>query len=823
MANVGDLTAKLTLNTAEFEKGTERAGSLSNGLKKTFAGIGKATAAAVGVASVAVVGLVKSAVDSYASYEQLVGGVDTLFKDSSKLVQGYADTAYERAGVSANKYMEQVTSFSASLLQSLGGDTEKAAKSADSAIVDMADNANKMGTPIERIQDAYQGFAKQNYTMLDNLKLGYGGTRTEMERLLADAEKITGVKYDISNLSDVYEAIHVIQTELGITGTTALEAGTTLSGSMSMVKAAWGNLMTAIVLGGEPLSNAIDNFVSSAKTMVKNFAPAVRQALQGVGKLISELAPVILAEIPKLVEDLLPSFITAVSSILTGIMDALPQLLQTLENIAPMIIGAITGLIPTVVSFLLETAPQFIQTGITLLGAFAEGLVNNVATIVPMLTGFIQSLTDNLTLAMNNNEDGFSSPALSMLSGLASQLVTVIPQILPDLVKAVADLIAVLAVAVGQNTKELANTAITLLSTLVNNLAPAIPSLMADITNAVMAIVQAIIDVITGLDVTTFANACVTLLTALADGITSAIYVVTDALPELIVQIVAWLTAPENLTGLASAAISVFGALVSNIPAILEALVVGLAEIVLGIVNYFTENKDQIREGFMSAFTTLGEQIGTMWEEQIKPAFVTLGTNIRQYFSQFEWGATFLTFCQKIKTGITEKIENIKSAFTGENGLMGKMKKWAEEFDLKSIGTSIVTKIKNGIMSAIEDAKEAIKRALLSLVPDWAWKYIDIDGGGQKADAGLTTGQVIPQRAGGGSVIGNHPYIVGEEGAELYVPNSNGYIVPNDELQDLFGGRITVNVGNVYGESYLRDYVIETMTGAIRQEMRLGA
>ena len=176
---------------------------------------------------------VSESIKAYADYEQLVGGVDTLFKDSSEMVQRYAANAYKTAGISANQYMETVTSFSASLLQGLGGDTEKAATVADMALTDMSDNANKMGTSMEMIQNAYQGFAKQNYTMLDNLKLGYGGTKTEMERLLADAQKLTGIKYDISNLSDVYEAIHVIQEEMGITGTTALESAATFTGSLA--------------------------------------------------------------------------------------------------------------------------------------------------------------------------------------------------------------------------------------------------------------------------------------------------------------------------------------------------------------------------------------------------------------------------------------------------------------------------------------------------------------------------------------------------------------------------------------------------------------
>lgn len=233
---------------------------------------------------------VKQAFNNFAEYEQLVGGVDTLFKDSSNKVQDYASKAYKTAGVSANEYMETVTSFSASLLQSLGGDTSKAADIADMAMIDMSDNVNKMGSSMESVQNAYRGFAKQNYMMLDNLKLGYGGTKTEMQRLLKDAEALTGKKYDISHLSDVYEAIHAIQEEMGIAGTTQKEAMETVSGSMTAAKAAWQDVLTSIG-SGKDIKKTIKNFASTAKTALKNAAPVVRQAVEGLFSAAKEIAP----------------------------------------------------------------------------------------------------------------------------------------------------------------------------------------------------------------------------------------------------------------------------------------------------------------------------------------------------------------------------------------------------------------------------------------------------------------------------------------------------------------------------------------------------
>lgn len=259
---------------------------------------------------------IANSISSYADYQQLVGGVETLFKDSADMVQRYAAQAYKNQGMSANAYMETVTGFSASLLQSLGGDTEKAAKIADMAITDMSDNANKMGTSMESIQYAYQGFAKQNYTMLDNLKLGYGGTRSEMERLLKDAEKLTGVHYDISNLSDVYEAIHAIQTEMGITGTTAQEAATTLSGAWNSAKAAFDNWLVALADPEGNVAGSTQQMMDSMTHVVEMAAPVLGNAL---GNLIGQLPGIIIEHIPDIVEAIVMMVVKMGESFLNGL------------------------------------------------------------------------------------------------------------------------------------------------------------------------------------------------------------------------------------------------------------------------------------------------------------------------------------------------------------------------------------------------------------------------------------------------------------------------------------------------------------------------
>lgn len=362
----------------------------------------------------------KQAVESYADYEQLVGGVDTLFKESSKKVQEYANNSYKTAGLSANEYMETVTSFSASLLQSLNGDTEKSAEVANMAIIDMSDNANKMGTSMSMIQSAYQGFAKQNYTMLDNLKLGYGGTKTEMERLLADAEKISGVHYDISNLNDVYQAIHIIQGELGITGTTSKEASETISGSLNSMKGAWANLLTGIADENADFDTLVGNLVDGVMTFGDNILPRVKTVLEGIGKLIKELVPKLAQELPSLLQSILPSLISGVVDLIKALSDALPSLIPVLMN---GIVQAFTGIV--------DILPDILQALIQATVLIVQSLTEQLPTIIPQLIDaileMIPMLIDNLPLFIN--------AGWQLIIGLAQGLLNSIPTLLSYLPK----------------------------------------------------------------------------------------------------------------------------------------------------------------------------------------------------------------------------------------------------------------------------------------------------------------------------------------------------------------------------------------------------
>ena len=397
MATLFDLQAVIRLDSDNFENGVKKAeksgSSLATSLKSGLATAAKVGAAAVGAAATAIGALTTAAVNNYAEYEQLVGGVETLFKNSADTVMGYAENAYKTAGLSANEYMETVTSFSASLLQSLDGDTKAAASAADMAITDMADNANKMGTSMEMIQNAYQGFAKQNYTMLDNLKLGYGGTKEEMERLLADAEKLSGQEYDISSYADIVDAIHVVQTEMGITGTTAKEAATTIQGSTASMKSAWANLVTGIADDSADFDTLMSNFVDSVVTVGENIIPRIQTTIQGVTQLVSAASKTIVPLVVDTLMQNLPALLTAgvdlVFALVNGILDNLDT-----------VIDCVLQLIDVIVDKLIENLPKLVEGGIKLTLGLAEGLIKALPKLLSKTPQIIRGIVSSLVKSL---------------------------------------------------------------------------------------------------------------------------------------------------------------------------------------------------------------------------------------------------------------------------------------------------------------------------------------------------------------------------------------------------------------------------------------
>ena len=448
-SNIGEMIIGLkfdgkTLDTSinGVKQKLDNAGEAGAGFGSKLKMAGAVAAAGVAAAGAAIVKVTKDAVSAYANYEQLVGGVETLFKDSANIVQDYAKQAYKTAGLSANQYMETVTSFSASLLQGLGGDTAKAAQYGNRAVIDMADNANKMGTDIGRIQDAYQGFAKQNYTMLDNLKLGYGGTKTEMERLLKDAEKLSGKKFDVSNFADITEAIHIVQESMGIAGTTAQEAEDTISGSLNMVKASWQNVLVSLAGGGDDIRVVLNQFMSSIQTFAKNVIPVITQVLQNIPKLIEIVGNGIITELPKLIETVVPPLLAAAIEIVAKLLEYAPQILIALVNGATMLVQQLAARLPQMIGVIVSalTNPtmltQLLQAGLQLFMA----LVMAIPDIIIALAEAIPTIIDNIVTFISNPENIMM--IFNAMVKVMMALVQAIPRVLPPLLKALGALLS---------------------------------------------------------------------------------------------------------------------------------------------------------------------------------------------------------------------------------------------------------------------------------------------------------------------------------------------------------------------------------------------
>ena len=522
--NLFNLFVKIGADTSGAEKGIDDVGKKTSSLgSKVSKGLGvtaKVVGAAVSAAAGGVAALATAATKSYGDYEQLVGGVETLFKESQDVVMEYANNAYKTAGLSANEYMETVTGFSASLLQSLGGDTEKAAKYSDMAITDMSDNANKMGTDMSSIQYAYQGFAKQNYTMLDNLKLGYGGTKEEMERLLSDAQKLSGVEYDISSYADIVDAIHVVQTEMGITGTTAKEAATTIQGSVSAMKSAWKNLVVGIADDNQDFNKLVNNFVDSAVTAGNNIIPRIETSIKGIAKLVSSASQSIIPLAVDTIVNALPDVVSAgaslIGSLANAITNSLPTLVASAGDIVLELINGITA-----------KSGDIVSSGATIVTDLAEGISEFAVNLIPAVTTLSYTLWEELT-----NPSTLSSimgAALQIIMSLVEGLMEALPIILQSAPVIIGNLVAGLIVMLPQ----IINAGIEILMSLVNGILNAIPSLVAAIPTITMAIVNGIL---TNLDEIILAAIQITL--SIAMGMIEAIPNMITQLPRIFLAIV---------------------------------------------------------------------------------------------------------------------------------------------------------------------------------------------------------------------------------------------------------------------------------------------
>lgn len=463
---------------------------------------GKLVGKIKGVIATAAIGkALASTISEGAALEQSLGGIETLFKDSADKVKANAAKAYQTAGMSANDYMELTTSFSASLLSSLAGDTSKAADVADMAMVDMSDNANKMGTNMEDIKNAYQGFAKQNYTMLDNLKLGYGGTKSEMERLLADAQKISGVEYNIDNLSDVYSAIHVIQGELDITGTTAKEASTTISGSFNSLKAAAKNVMGQITLGMD-VGPALNQLATTLVTFAAgNLIPAI-------WNIVSALPTAII------------TFISALGpQLFTVVSELIPQIVNGISTGIPALYASAMQLIGQFNTGIQEQLPTLLQKGVDFVANITNGILQNLPQIIAMAGRIITYFANTIISSLPTILSAGASLLLKLVNGIINNL--------PQIVQAAATAIVRFVGSIGRNLPQILQSGITIIGKLAAGLIRAIPNLVGQIPAVIGAIVRTF-----GSE--NWGSIGLNIIKGIASGLSSAAHMLWDAVKSVL-------------------------------------------------------------------------------------------------------------------------------------------------------------------------------------------------------------------------------------------------------------------------------------------------
>lgn len=756
--DVLDLYAKISLDKSEYDKGLSDASAESSGFASKLAGgLGKAVstvakvgAAAVGAASTAVVAMTKQAVSSFADYEQLVGGVETLFGAGGRTIEEYAASigksvdeasgsynklieaqefvvdrahaAFETAGLSANDYMETVTSFSAALISSVGGDTQEAAKIADQAIIDMSDNANKMGSSMESIQNAYQGFAKQNYTMLDNLKLGYGGTKEEMARLLSDAEKLSGQKFDLSSYADIVQAIHIVQESMDIAGTTAREASTTITGSLNMTKAAWSNLLTAIGkgdMGG--ITTAIDNLVSSADTFGKNVMPVVQRSLAGIVQLIGTLAPEIAAVIPSLVSDILPTIIDAGIQIVGALGTALSENIGTLVFAAYDIIemlfdamlkatsgtgaGTIAEIIDWIIGAFQENYMQLIDVGIQIIMNLINGISSSLPSLIPLIVDVVVDIANHLIENVPLVIDAGIQLIMGLLDGFNEALpvlVEAIPEIITGLIDAIVEALPMVIDAIVTAIPLFIDGAMQLVTGIVG----ALPEIIQALIDALPTIIDAVIQgLLTALPMLIQGN--VQLILALVAALPQIIQALIDAIPQIIMTIV------ESI--------------IENAPLFLEAItsiVESIVELIVGTGGTFVSSVGGIMSNVISTAVQWLQQLpervayfaGQMVGQFI--LFITsLPQNIATTFTEIinalvTFGERFITEGPRIAKDFGRKL------IDGFKSLPSKM---------IEVGKAIIDGLKTGVSNAWDSFTEWIS----SMIGDFIAGLIDaIRGGG---------------------------------------------------------------------------------------------
>lgn len=781
--NVFDLRARIGLDSGDYDRelGKAESGFAAFGekLKSGISTIAKVTAAGMTAAAAGVAALSKQAVEAYADFEQLEGGVETLFGAGGMSIEEYAQSvgksvdeaseqynklmdaqdkvmanaadAYKNAGLSANEYMETVTSFSASLISSLGGDTQKAADYADKAIIDMSDNANKMGTSMEAIQNAYNGFAKQNYTMLDNLKLGYGGTASEMQRLIQDAEKLDSsfkasrdANGDLAmSYADIVDAIHIVQDNMGINGTTAKEAAATISGSIGMMKSAWTNLVTGVANDEADFDKLITNFVDSVDAAADNIIPRVEIALQGVGKLVEKLVPTILERVPELISETLPALTDSAGKMISTLGQAL------MDNADQLLLYAVN---------LIDEVWQAISESDVMTDGLSE-FIDTLATRIPqMLSGITMvalKIVEKLSEALQDNES--INVIMEAFANILYDIAETIAVGLPAITEAAFSLIKQIGQGLLDNVPWLLDEAITLVEELADYIAEAAPEMLPKIVELVGKLAK----MLTAPEpITRLVKAAVQIVKALADAIIKSLPALIEAAPEIVQNLVDAIV--DSLPILLDCAWELIKALTEaifeNIPALIDAgkkiidsIGTGLMQALMSIDDICRQINDKInalmKEGIGFVLTAWKE-----WAQKFTLLFVTtllkIVTKAKEFIkSALEWGKNFI---ENVRQGISDKwtdfknmihdvVNHVKEKFVdivnsaldwGRNLIQNFVDKFKEKWEsLKQNVYDAVNAVKDSFVEKVEAAKDWGRNLIQHFVDELKSKWENIKNG----------------------------------------------------------------------------------------------
>lgn len=625
--NVFDLFATISLDSSKYDSGldsaADRANTIGDRIGGALATIGKVGAAAVGAAATAITAMGAQAVGMYSNFEQLEGGIETLFGTQGQSIEEYANSvgkgvdevteryntlmtaqetamanageAYRTAGLNMNEYMETITAFAASLKASTEDEVE-AAKVADMAVQDMSDNANKMGTSMESVQNAYMAFSKQNYTLLDNLKLGYGGTKKEMERLLADAEKLTGVKYDISNLSDVYNAIHAIQENLGITGTTAKEAMYTIEGSSRMAKSAWDNVVLAIGRG-EGVSDAFDNFLtavfgdgSEGAGLINNIVPRIKTTMEGIANFIVNAAPIIADALPKIIDAVFPSLFETAIALVGMLVASLPSILESLGAAAVTAVHSILAQISeTIIGYdMFSDFSSFMDAIMDILGSFIPNFVESgINWLINLLGGFsdISIITENLGLLLESILIGLSD-GLPLILDKGIELITFLMNGMletePALITTIGDLLNQLISFIFENLPMFLEKGIEMVSSLSEGMMNNAPTIISTMVDVILSLIENILN-----HLPEFLQKGQELISKLIEGIVEKTPEIIKTILDLIVEIIGKIA--EKLPDFLKKGGEIIGQLIAGIIEMIPDVVKGTGEIISSIFDAFAE------------------------------------------------------------------------------------------------------------------------------------------------------------------------------------------------------------------------------------------